>query len=814
MGDKERPHLLEPDLPDLSPPLLFLLAVALISAAALGLEVILMRLFSIVQWYHFAYMIISLALLGYGASGTLISLLAGLARRYFPLLFVFSAALFGITALTLFPAVQQMAFNPLELLWDPQQWLRLIGVYSLMLLPFLLASNCTCLALLKFKNHVGWIYGLDLLGAGLGAVGVIGLLQWFFPLTVLAILGGLALLSAAFAWVSLNARPRIGAAICLLTAIALPGLIARSELKLSPYKALSQTLEVKGARLIDQRSGPLGWLAMVANDEIPFRYAPGLSLNATVEPPSQLGVFVDGDSMTPITHFNGDWSKHAYLGQMPSALAYRLLKNPRVVVLGAGGGMDVLQALYHKAAKVDVVELDDNLVDLVGDIYADFSGHLYQQPQVKVAIHEARGFMAASKHKYDLIQVGLLDAFNTAAAGLHALNETYLYTVEAFELFLDHLNADGILSITRWVRVPPRENLKLFATAVEALENAGYSNPGQQLVWIRSWNTATLLVKQSPFSAADIARVRDFCQRWGFDVAYYPGMPQDEANRFHRLAQPYFHQAATALLGPQRQDFIRDYKFHIEPATDNQPYFFHAFKWSSFSELMKLRGRGGVALIDLGYLLLVGTVLQLAVLSGVLIIVPLLPRGIGAGSRGRVLGYFFAVGIGFMFVEIVFIQKLILYLSHPLYAVAVVLTGFLIFAAMGSMAIKRFQSRYPQLSPAVPVVGILAVALLDLGFIPWLTTFSISAPEWLRIGIALLLIAPLAFCMGMPFPLALTHLNRTAPDLMPWAWAVNGCASVTGAVLASLLAIHWGLMTVIIIALVAYGLAGWVLFRR
>jgi hypothetical protein len=796
------------------PPWPFLCAVALTSACALASEILLMRLLSIIQWHHFAYVIISLALLGYGASGTLITLIKDFARRQFARLFPATCLAFGASLTGGFWLAQTIAFNPLELLWDPNQWLRLMAVYCILLWPFLFAASATCLALIRFGAYASRIYAFDLVGAASGALGVVVLLKLFFPWTVLSLIAAATWLAAALAWFGLGLSPRIGALV-ILAAAGLWAVEANDlPLQLSPYKPLSQALAVMGSKIVRQRSGPLGLLTVVENPKVPFRHAPGLSLMNPKEIPPQLAVFTDGEGPSVITRFDGRPEPLAFLDQMPSALPYHLLVRPRVLVLGAGGGMEVLQALYHQAESVDAVELDPNQVALVKEDFADFSGRLYQLPQVRLYLSEARGFVTASSKRYDLIQMALLDAFNIASSGLHALSETYLYTVEGLATYLSHLTPKGILAITRWTRTPPREELKLFATAVAALGQLGIQDPGRHLIWIRSWNTITLIAKLSPVTTQEIDTVRKFCRERGFDPAYFQGMRPEEGNLFHRLPEDYYHQAALAIL-ENDSTFFSAYKFDVRPASDDRPYFFHTFKWSSLKELWGLRVHGGIALLDSAYLLLLGSLGQLVLLSALLIAAPLFSRGLPRGElpTGKVLGYFFALGLGFIFVEIALIQKFILYLSHPLYAVAVVLAGVLFWAGLGSASLELLRKRLRRFSPWWPVFGILGLALWDLRFLPWLIETTANAPDWLKIVLTQALLAPLAWCMGMPFPLGMAKLARHWPQGISWAFAANGCASVTGAVLASVLSIHLGLTAVIGLGLLAYLAAGLLLGR-
>ncbi len=512
-----------------------------------------------------------------------------------------------------------------------------------------------------------------------------------------------------------------------------------------------------------------------------------------------------------MTRFDGMLRPLAYLDQLTSALPYHLVDRPRVLVLGAGAGSDVLQALYHGAAAIDAVELDHNVTDLVSQRFSDYAGNLYTRPDVHVYAAEARGFVNASRERYDLIQVALLDSFGTASAGLYGLSENYLYTVEAMQAYLNRLAPGGMLAVTRWLTLPPRDALKLFATAVTALQQSGVSNPAARLVMIRGWKTVTLLVKNSDFSAKEIAALKEFCRTRSFDLAWYPGMRADEANRYNQLAQPYFYEGAVALLGPQRQAFIDQYKFYIEPATDDRPHFFRFFKWSAAAEIFALREQGGMPLLDWSYPLLVATLLQAIAASVLLILAPLaLSRCRRTLPRAPVALYFLAIGFAFMFMEIAFIQKFVLFLAHPLYAVAVVLCAFLLFAAVGSSLAGRSQAAN---KVTVAVSAMATISLLYLAILPGLFQALIHLPDAAKIFISVLLIAPLAICMGVPFPTAMTRLADTAENAIPWAWAINGFASVVGAVLATLLAIHLGFAMVILLAVLIYAVAAATLRR-
>ncbi|MGZ8496641.1 MAG: SAM-dependent methyltransferase, partial [Candidatus Binatia bacterium] len=429
---------------------------------------------------------------------------------------------------------------------------------------------------------------------------------------------------------------------------------------------------------------------------------------------------------------------------------------------------------------------------------------------------DARGFLQNSEQLYDIVQISLLDSFAAAAGGLHGLGESTIYTLEAMRALLDRLAPEGLLAITRWNSVPPRDSLKLFATAVQALRDRGVDDPGNRLAWICGWRTATLLVKNGALSGEDSAVVRAFSRERGFDLAWLPGMREDESNRFNLLDRPWFYQGASALLGPDPGAFFAAYKFDVSPATDDRPYFFHTLKTSTLLELLRMPERAGFNLVEWGYPVLLATLGQALVASILLILSPLLAlRRAPPGSRYRpqprvrVVLYFAALGLAFMFIEMTFIQRFQLFLGHPVYAVSAVLCAFLVFAGLGSGAARAFALRVggDRLAARIAVAGIAVLAAAHLLLLGNLFKHLTALPLLLKLPISILAIAPLAFCMGMPFPLGLGRIQSDVPPLLPWAWGINGCASVVSAILASLLALHLGFTMVLLIAVALYALA-------
>ncbi|MGZ5462888.1 MAG: SAM-dependent methyltransferase [Thermoanaerobaculia bacterium] len=806
-------------------------AIALTSAAALAYEILLIRLFAIVDWHHLAFLVISLALLGYGASGTLLALARERLLRRFETAAAACAVGFGATSIGAFLISQRIELNSLEIFWSTRQLGTLFLFYLLFAVPFFCAATAIGLTLTRYGAEAPRLYRADLVGGGVAAAVVTMLLFVVHPVTALQIVSACGFLAAALFARGAAILPAILGIVVIVAArpFALP-------LRISQFKELSHALRVPEARVLSERSSPLATLTAVASPAVPFRHAPGLSLTFAGEIPTQIGVFSDGGAMTPIiTGWRlpvGGWrgndrsaanrvggrdsalsTQHSaldYLDSLPTAVAYHLgTRKPRVAVIGSGGGAEVLSALAHGATDVTAVELNPQLVALVrawSDVYDD--------PRVRVVAAEARRFIRESGERYDVIQIALVGSHGASGSGVQALSESYLYTVEAMRELVAHLRPGGVLVITRWMQSPPREVVKLLATATE--------DGAHGVALIRGWNTATVIVKGGELTRSEVEALRIFCEARSFDLDFAPGVEREETNQYNVVEDSLF-DVATALRGPAREDFLARYKFNVRPATDERPYFFHSFRWSALPELLRLRARGGMPLLEWGYLVLVAGLAQALVAAFVLILLPLALRarrplagrfaaGSAAPAGGRwtgrpaagapinalgLIGYFGSIGLGFLFIEIAFMQRLTLFLGHPLYAIAVVLASFLVFGGLGSGVSARIGERRARLVPIV--VALLAViVLLFVGVLP--LGFSDAA----RIAMGIVLVAPLAFAMGMPFPLG---LRRLASDDVPWAWGINGTASVIASMLATLVAVHFGFSVLVLLAAALYGCA-------
>ncbi len=791
-------------------------AILLIGATGIAFEVALVRVFSIAQWHHFAYMIISMALLGFAVSGTALGLLGARIRGREPQLLRFGAFLLPVSLIVCYEASQAIPFETLQLTTRPGQWGLLVVLYLTLSAPFFLVSWCIATALLIRPDRVGRVYFANMIGSGLGAAGVVGAL---FLLPADAVPYVLALV-ALCAFLLVGGSDTRWLAAGTLLAVAVGTLLAvrgPAPIRVSEYKGLSYAMRLPDARIVAQSESPLSRLTAVRSSMI--RETPGqvsgYPMGRLGMFPEQVALFFDGGGVSPVHRFDGSLDSFAFLDYVTSALPYQLVRDPRVLVIGAGGGTEVLSALAHGATLVTAVELDPGVPDIV-DRLGSFSGELYGRPDVDLVIGEGRGFLEARPDfRVDVLQIALLDAFNASSAGVHALSESYLYTVEALALYVNRLSDDGVLAITRWLKTPPRDAIKLFATAVEAARAAGIEDPGDHLALIRSWNTATLVISRAPLDASRRAAIRRFADSRGFDVSWLPGLEANETNRFTVLDEAIYYESARAILSPDAEGFFRRYPFHVRPATDDRPYFFRFFRWRSLPTLVTSAGRDWVNYVEWGYLVLAATVAQALAAALLLVLLPLvLIRRVGwraegldgapkPAGRGSLVACFAGLGLAFMFLEIAFIQKLMLFLHHPVYAVSVVLTTFLLFAGLGSLYADRMRTR-PVRRVVIVVLLLAAVSVIYLAVLPSLFRAWAGWPAAGRVAVSVGILSPLAFLMGIPFPTCLQVVSDRARPMVAWAWGVNGAASVVGATLATLVAVHAGFRVVVVAAVLLY----------
>jgi len=789
------------------------------SASVLAYEILLMRLLSISFWTHFAYMVISVALLGFGASGSFLFLLS---RRVYRNMEGWLVLLAGGAALSFplaFSLVKEIGLDPLNLVWQNKEWAKMLGIYLVMAVPFLLAGGSVGIILCAAGRDVPRLYAADLLGAGFGSMAVVPALYLGPPWMLLPLLGGCVLGSAGWCCMRTAWRAKgilvlpIAGTLVLTCYVLLPPVP-----QIHHTKALPMTLSFPDARVEAERQGPQGLIHVVGSDLI--REAPGLSLNYGLDGkgqggtlPKQKTIFSDGDALSTMTRFKGNLEEMEHLDFTTMALPYHVRRPKRVLVLGASGGMDVLLALRQKASSITAIESNAQVAELMTGPFAAFSGHLYSKPEVHLLICKARQFLHGAKDRFDLIQLPMLDSFGGSSAGLYSAAESYLHTTEAFGLYLSRLSDSGILAVTIWLKLPPRDSLRAFSTALSALREAGVSHkPEEHLIMIRSWKTSTLLVSRAPFTAEEIDQAAAFCDRRSFDVGYYAGIKEERTNRYDVHAEDLSFKGATSLAGPEAERFTRNYLFDISPTTDDRPYFSHFFRWDKAWALLQQLRREFLPFVEIGYVLVIATLVQAGIAGVVLILFPLfgIPRTgewiKGALSARVVFGtlfYFGSIGFAFMFLEMALLPKYTLLLAHPIYSSAVVLGAVLVFAGCGSLSVRHVESKSLWIAVTCVFVWILAQALLEKRLLEW----ALGLPFGARLMLTVVMVGALSFFLGWPFPIGLRETSGRFPSLVPWAWGINGCTSVIGAVLGKLISLSVGLRMTMLIAALLYGVS-------
>jgi hypothetical protein len=798
-----------------------LIGVGMLAAGGLLLESTLTRLLAVAQFYHFAFLVVSLALLGFGASGSLLSLRPGLlgagenGASELPAgaqLLGYSGAGFALSVVLAYAVINLLPFDSYSIAWDRRQVFLFVLYYLTLSLPFIFAGLGIggALAISRERSHLA--YGSNLLGSAAGVL-LAPLLMWLagVPGALLAS----ALTGLLVAWVSLP-PVRVGlryplavflagglAGLVLLSAVNLTGR-APLGLTISPYKGLAYARLYPGSRSLFGRWSAISRVDVMAGAGT--RALPGLSYAFPGNPPAQYGLSIDAGSLQPVTLASPDQFTAA--GYLPEALAFQLRPGAEVLVLQPGAGLGVLQALAGGAGEVVAVSSDPLVLEAVERAAGDLD--VYTHTRVHSLVDNPRAYLRRGRSPFDVIFLPLTDAYQPVTSGAYSLAETYLLTVQAFEDMLSRLDEDGILVASRWLQLPPSEDLRLVALLIEALEAKGVPQAQSALVAYRGIQILTVLVKPSGWSGEELAAVRRFVEPRRYDLVWAPDIRPEETNRFNRLAEPVYYQQVSSLLNSTRPaDFYAAYPYAIRPPTDNHPFFFHFFTWKQTPELLATLGKTMQPFGGSGYFILLALLALVSLLSAVLIVIPLLVRRPVAETPGnqrplsswRVLFYFGCLGLAFLFVEIPLIQSWILLLGHPIYAFTLVVLVLLAFSGLGSLLAR--QSWLPRRTALILLV---ALALLTPFLQAWLSQLALGWPTAALIAAGTVLLAPLALLMGLPFPLGLAWLDRS-PGLVPWAWAVNGCASVIAAVLAAILALGYGFNLVMLLGAGFYALA-------
>jgi hypothetical protein len=798
--------------------------VFLLSASTLAFEIVLSRLFSITQFYHFAFMTVSLALLGAGASGTALSVFPSLRRgdpvRRLSLL----ALLTSLATLDSFALANWLPFDSFAIAWDHRQAFYLVLMYLALSAPFFFGAIAVGWLLSARPGDVPRLYAANLVGSAAGCLLALGALAaWGGEGAAIfcAWLAGLAALvvrplSIPPSSLSLpilgeeggpGGKERVGVGACLATIVLLSVLLimrpAFLAIHLSPYKALSQSLRYPGSELVWTRWNASSRVDLIRSPGI--HSFPGLSYTYFGSLPRQDGLTFDGDDLSPITFVTTEST--GFADYMPSALAYRLRPDARALILETRGGLDVIVARACGADSVVAVEPNEIAVEA-----AQSATPLGDDPRVRFAVEEARSFVRRSRETFDVVQLSLTSPYRPVTSGAYSLIEDFDFTVERFSDTLARLNDGGLLVVMRWLQSPPTEPLRLFALAVTAAERARL-DPARSIIAFRGYNTVTVVVKRGAFTETELGTAREFARARKFDLVVMPGLRPDEANRYNVLDDDMFYGTFNELLtSTDRRRFYAAYPFDVTPPTDDRPFFGHYFKWEQASQVWAQLGKTWQPFGGAGYFVLIVLLVFAVASASALIVLPLVLRGAESVEwRAKVtlhaprftlnvLIYFALLGLGFLFIEIPLVQRLILFVGKPVYALAAVLFGLLMFSGLGSVLSRR-----------APWRGVLAaLAILALAYpilLPTLFRLALGLPLWIRFAVGVMSLAPLGVLMGIPFPKGIAWLERTSPDLIPWAWGVNGAVSVVASVLAALMALSAGFTVVLITGAICYGAA-------
>ena len=751
-----------------------LAGIGLSSFAALLLELALTRLFSVVLFYHFAFLAISIALLGLGAGGVFAYLKKTWLTRFETRNL---AAWLSVANALLIPFVLDVVLRtPVSLELSQSNFLRLTVIYIASAIPFFLTGLQFSIIFARESGHIPRLYGADLCGGALACLGIVPLLNFLGgPNTIL--FAALIAAVAGSVWATTADVRRV----TLTLASVLLGLIAANH-----SGRLLDVVYAKGAFRDPTMVEFARWNAI-------SRVEVDRQDNAKV-------IVIDADANTfimnsdPKNWQNTSWQRN--LMSAPPALVNVLRPHGEYAIIGPGGGVDVLRAVANGSPDVTGIEINPIIANtIIRDRYADYSYHLYQRPEVHVHVTDGRSFVRNAKQSFDVVQMTLVDTWASTAAGAFALSENSLYTVEAFQEYFAHLKPDGMIAITRWEFQQPREALRVVSVAMEALHRLGVENPANNFIVVSEGDLdedglpVVVLAKKSAFSQQEENAIEQHLNRYPNLVALY--RPSDAGDN------PF----SSLIASNNPSAFARQYAYNVAPVNDNAPFFFFTLKLGQILRPQSLQ-QGIDWKVNLGVAVL-GMVLIISVIAVVaFLVIPLAARQRRRERWVRLL-YFVAVGLGYIMVEIAFIQRFVLFLGHPTYALTVVVFLLLLSSGAGSLASRRWLGQAS--SAWLPLTIIVAALVLYVFILTGLLNALVGLAFIAKLLVSAALLVPLGFAMGMPFPTGLRALSLVSIDIpesrsnhagenaVEWAWAMNAASSVLGSVLAMVIAIQFGL---------------------
>jgi hypothetical protein len=761
-------------------------------------ELALTRIFSVTMYYHFAFLAISIALFGLSASGVYVFIARrALGRRSTAGLLATHALVYAAATIL---ALAMLVRIHVGLNYSPANLGLMIAIYVLASLPFFTGGAVVSLAVSRLAARINHVYAADLIGAAFGCLLLIPLLNRLGAPGVVIGAAALAAL-AALLFAPAERRVRIGG---IAAAIVL--------VPLSLHVTDLATLDIvvtkghRGDRILFNKWNSFSRIAVYDREHGDW------SLSATYQGPRPETRYMDIDSAasTPILGLpGGDLTRAAYLKYELTAFGYHLkddaaaggaaadgsttqdggaFRGFSALVIGPGGGRDLASALVFGAVRVDGVEINPIIArDVMGGRFREFSGSIYDRPRVRVFVDDGRSYVRRTRDRYDVIQASLVDTWAATAAGAYTLSENTLYTVEAFTDYFDHLTDQGVVSITRWLF----DGLRLVSLAREACRRRGVELKDRIAV-IGSGRVANFLFKRTPFTAEEIAKLRDRARALGFAVIYLPG-PIDGADSLAAVDESVGGVKArdyrTLIEAADPAAFYASYRMDVTPTTDDRPFFFHTTKLEdqfdvAFGRSM-LFGNGLSALL---------TLMGISAVLVVLFIVGPLALAARELPRGWLvwLCYFGTLGAGFMLIEVALLQRFVLLLGHPVYSLTITLFSLLLGTGIGSFLARRVPlPRLPFriIAASIVVVGISVLAIYVL---PATIARAMVLDRAARLALAAALILPAGIVMGQPLPAGVRLLSARHPELIPWAWGLNGALSVVGATVAVFIAMNWG----------------------
>jgi len=761
-----------------------LAGVALTSFAALLLELALTRLFSVVLFYHFAFLAISIALLGLGAGGVFAFLqkskLARYATRQLATGICMANSVFVLVVLEI------VLHSRVSLEVSGKNFLRLTALYLAAALPFFLTGVLFAVVFARESSRIPRLYGADLCGGALACLAVVPLLNWLGgPNTILV--AGITLSVASTVWAETRAMRR-NAGLLALALVALTG---------ANYSG----------RLID-----VVYAKGMFRDPAWVEFAQWNALSRVeVDRQGQAkAIVIDADASTYIMNaevsrwHQTEWEKD--LMSAPPALANVLRPHGEFAIIGPGGGVDVLRAVANGSPSVTGIEINPIIATtIMRGRYADYAQHLYDRPDVHIQVNDGRSFLRATSQHFDVVQMTLVDTWASTAAGAFALSENNLYTVEAFREYFDHLRPDGIIAITRWEFRQPREALRVVSVAIEALHRIGVANPARNFIVASQGPLdedgipVVVLAKKTPFTAEEQSAVMAHCGRY------------EKLNPLYLPSQPGKNPFSDLISSNDPYAYANSYAYNVTPVSDDAPFFFFTLKAGQILRENSLR-HGIDWKVNLGVLVLLLVLVISAMAVTVFLVLPLMLKS-GRGSRSALpLVYFIALGLGYILVEIAFIQRFVLFLGHPTYALTVVIFLLMVSSGLGSLSSRTWLPRTELVW--LPLVAVIAALGTYVFLLPSRLAAWVGMSFELRLLVSGLLLIPLGFVMGMPFPTGLRALANRSEAKFPagdnaveWAWAMNAAASVLGSVLAMVIAIQFGLTVTLACGVAAYLLA-------